>query len=188
MSEAPAYLREATTYLNSNGWDTSRKRVREGTFLVLGAKTGLEGEKRLLAMVVTAAAGSVTKDHLKYLLQTARKQDADTVVITAEFGIGDPIEKAAKEHGIGTISTGLVAGDSSDGRGGTQSEPSSESTSWVDSDEQEDDTEGVWTRRRLLIGGGVGVLGGALLVGDRVLGLGGGGSGKFTTERAATEL
>jgi len=170
MSGSPAYLRETTEYFTGNGWETSQKQVREGSFLVLCTKTGIEGEKRMLVMVLTATEGSVTKDHLKYLLKTARQQDADTPVITTEFGINTQIEKIAKKHGIRTISSSYITNDGSGTGFGAQSEGSQASTSWIGSESsfesKEDDTGGLLTRRRLLVGSGVGVVGLLLLGGD----------------------
>ena len=186
MSSSSGYLGDVAEYLTGNGWETSQKQVREGVFLVLGTKQGKRDEKRLLAMVVTAAEGSVTTDHLKYLVKTGREQKADTVVITAEFGVDAQIEQIAKNHGISTISPSLVTSsdsgagvtDSSGGSSGSTSWTGSESTSRSEAPaenegEDESDTGGLLTRRRLVIGGGVGAVGLMLL--------GGGGSDSDST-------
>jgi|AntRauMinimDraft_4_1070384.scaffolds.fasta_scaffold00135_23 hypothetical protein len=170
MSASPDYLRAVTEYLTSNGWETSQKQVREGAFLVLGSKSGTDGEKRLLAMVVTATAGSVTNGHLKYLLEAARRQEAETVVVTAEFGIGAQVAEVAKNHDVGTISPDLVTGSDSSAGSATDRAESSTGSSWLGSEAtseneeaadaaEPDETSGLLTRRRLLAGGGIGVVG-----------------------------
>lgn len=160
-ASSPRYLGQVQKYLNSEGWRTSSKQVREGTFLILAVRDSGASRERMLAMVVTAKEGRITEGHLKYLLKMGKKKETDKKILTAEFGVDEKTRQIGERHQIEIVDSTLVT-ESSSGEFSAGAEdfafPDSEGNSdanlrsSTESDESED--SGFITRRRVVVGFG----------------------------------
>lgn len=95
-------------YYETEGWDTSRTRVREDT-VVLPATRERDGQReRLLAMVVTGPDAAVTPKHLQYLVEKARERDVERAVVTTDGRFTEEASRLAGESGVDVLDPGTV--------------------------------------------------------------------------------
>jgi flagellin FlaB len=95
-------------YFETEGWDTSRTRVREDTVVVPATREREGRRERLLVMVVTGPDATVTPKHVQYLVEKAREREVDRAVVTTRGQFVEEASRLAGESGVDVLDPGTV--------------------------------------------------------------------------------
>ncbi|WP_157969526.1 hypothetical protein [Haloplanus rubicundus] len=144
--DSPDYPHSVSEYLDSQGWNTTTREIREGTYVIAGSQDGADDSSRMLTLVVDEPESELTTSHLKYLFKTAKKNSVSDMRIASAVEITDTAKGAASEHDIKILNQTFIE---------TQS-PQGSSESLIQSSEEEGhgaDTKH-WTRSANWVYGG----------------------------------
>lgn len=126
----PAYFKRVYRYVESKGWRLSTKQVGEQTYLIQADQQSDAENETLIVLVVTGGSREMTAKHLEYVYRVGTETNANTVVVTAENGVGETVNQLADKHGIQTLppsqvpSSAANQNDSEDQSNGQKSDPS----------------------------------------------------------------
>jgi len=88
---AAAFLDATQEYWRERGWQSERHEVADGTHMLAGVRSTDGSRQTGLLLVVSESEGTVTGEHVKYLLSAGSERDVDTVAVTTR---GDVTERA----------------------------------------------------------------------------------------------
>lgn len=153
------YPESVLEYVRSQGWSTNTNKIRDGSYIVLGTKKSELGSKKMVLMIVCNPESKVRTDHIKYLLKTGKKKNANKAKLTATVDISNEVRQTADNYDIEIIEQSDISGGTNNGLNNNDDGLSMETP---DNDEELESGDGgrnIVTRRRvLLLGVGIGAI------------------------------
>lgn len=139
-SEYPTAVLE---YTQDQGWNANLTGIREGVYIIGGARKVNDGTQKMLVMVICEPEKRVNPKHINYLYNTAQEKEADSISLTCTVDITKEAKEKCNKYGVNKISTETVQSQHQNSSFGTDpaeiSMPDSSSSSQTNSNDKTDE-------------------------------------------------
>lgn len=139
-SEYPTAVLE---YTQHQGWNANLTEVREGVYIIGGARKVNDGTQKMLVMVICEPEKRVNLQHINYLYNTAQEKEVNSISLTYTVDIKEEAKEKCKKYGVNKITTETVRSQNENSSFGTEpaeiSMPDSISSSQTNSNDKTDE-------------------------------------------------
>lgn len=101
------YLNQVEQYVTEYNWNITRNKVRDDTYIIAGTKDALDGEDRIVVMVVVDS--EITTNHFDYLVETAQEKDASKSIFTTNSVMSNELKNLAQEREFNIIESKKIS-------------------------------------------------------------------------------